>query len=681
MTLVNAAPQAVLRGADDQSNRQVPVVAEEIPQHAPYIPLFLQRGRHDVPVLCIGASADRTFGAESWSYDGPFANHQTVLRNVINANGNSQYIRRLIPTGAEKAGARFCIEVIESVNPVYLRNSDGSFQLDANGAKVPDGTNTVNGYRARFVIRETENGIGAGVKQAGALRPHPSSGSDLITSQVIPLFDLGMGYGSYGSNVGFRLWDPLFSDEDPLDIDGIENIGSFLYRLQLVERESSISTPAVTPTLDSERFVDFSFDTGAYNTDTKQKVDLVTKLGLWRNDEVRPMIEAPFEDFHLYSGNVKDVLTMLAAAEATATGMDVDVDTFNMIGGRDTEGVSYKSLEVLGVLDGGISLTADSTHYCIGGDDGDLSLESYDAAVAEHYSQFESDPANLMDMARWPISAVWDSGFSNETKEKLKIPQSLRKDIFTFASTQDASKAMNSASEDSSIGVSLRTMFALSPESSYYGTGVVRACIVEGSGYLADGTWDGVLPLTIDLADKVSKYWGAGNGAWKTGSSFFESPANHVSILKDINVTYRPTPSRNKDWRNGLMYVQSAGTNSLFYPAFPTVYSDKTSVLSDLRVGFALCTLEKYAHQAWVELSGSDLDKAKFIERSNSIITDKCSGMFDGRFVIEPETYFTGLDDALGYTWSCNINLYANTTKYTGIYTITSRRMEDLNNA
>jgi hypothetical protein len=88
--------------------------------------------------------------------------------------------------------------------------------------------------------------------------------------------------------------------------------------------------------------------------------------------------------------------------------------------------------------------------------------------------------------------------------------------------------------------------------------------------------------------------------------------------------------------------------------------------------------VEKVAERAWRELTGtSKLTRAQFIERSNALITEKTQGRFDDRVIVEPRTYFTDFDQALGYSWSCDISLFLNNMMTVGTYTIIARRRSD----
>jgi hypothetical protein len=49
-------------------------------------------------------------------------------------------------------------------------------------------------------------------------------------------------------------------------------------------------------------------------------------------------------------------------------------------------------------------------------------------------------------------------------------------------------------------------------------------------------------------------------------------------------------------------------------------------------------------------------------------------GRFDDRVIVVPNTYFTDFDEALGYSWSCDITLYLNNMMTVGTFTIIADR-------
>jgi hypothetical protein len=284
-----------------------------------------------------------------------------------------------------------------------------------------------------------------------------------------------------------------------------------------------------------------------------------------------------------------------------------------------------------------------------------------------------------MDDAVYPMSAIWDSGFSIETKKKLLVPMGLRKDIYTVLGTQVAGERPNTIQEDSSVAIALRTAARLYPESVLYGTSTCRAIVVSQSGYLHNPAYSKTLPQTIDLAHKVASYMGAGNGIYKVGEGFDIAGQNHVTQLRDLSNTYKKDRVRNRDWANGMVWSQSYNRRSFFYPAIQTVYDDDTSILNSAINMMIAVELEKVCQRVWRDLTGnSTLTNEQFIEHSNTLIRQATDKRFDDRVTIVPETFLTPDDSARGYSWSCNINMYGNNMKSVGSFTVVARRSEDL---
>lgn len=688
MYIVNAAPQHILLGVQDLSTRQLPVVEESFPTHLPFVPLFTQKGDPAKSSITVGLAAETIYGSETFNYRGPYATHQTVLyKEALAPHANKAVIKRVLAPNAKKATMRLAHERVRSENPVYKRTPDGDF-LYENGAKVPDGNYLISGHRARWVLLPIpEEGVGQfgrGQTSVGTLRPHPSQGSDSINSSVVPIMDLEVEFGAYGENIGMSLYSPHPDSEDAIDANLVEELGKRLFRMKLFERADAKSSPVTQTTQDGARYVDFSFSQDAYSEIIKQSVAFNDVYGKYVIPEEggTPEISAPFKRVAVYEENIATVLSELNAYENDNLGTDLPDEMFDFIGNFDMQGKPYHSVELLGPLDGGIRLDQDTVHYAMGGSDGDMTPENYEQAVRDLMNGFENDEELFMDEAYWPISCVWDSGFSNDTKEVLPRPMGLRKDILCILATQDANQALNTASIDSSIGLSLRNRLLLLPESTYYGTSCTRGAVYAGSFTLEDSEWTKPVPLTVDIAKKVANRMGASNGKWKANSSFATAPNNVVELAKRkrYNAPYRPLTVRNKDWRNGIGYAQTFGRNSVFIPAFPTVYPNKTSILADLEVAFCVAELEKVCQRTWRAMTNSKLSPTDFIAKSNRTILAYVRDKFDGEFEIRPETYFDGFDEASGYSWKCRINLYAETSKYVGVFTIAARRMEDLVN-
>lgn len=411
--------------------------------------------------------------------------------------------------------------------------------------------------------------------------------------------------------------------------------------------------------------------------------------------------------YYRYSVNTAGTAYTLTPVELEADGR-YTVNFFTAVGWNayPYESIRMVSDKTLTALSG-TSLKSTVTQYALGGNDGTITYDNFNLQVAQQCANYgdmivkrnplgDADPSDVpldfMDTAKWPQSAIWDTGFgmsvaipgggTKNVKADLLVPIGRRKDIWVALSTQEIGPGavQNTAAQESSIAITLQNMARMYPESEYYGTKTCRAIVVGHSGELSSSTWRGLAPMTIDLAAKVASYMGASNGAWIPGKNFDISPKNMVTMFKTdtINAAFKNADVRNEDWANGLIWVQNFDRRSLFYPGIQTVYDDDTSVLNSLFNIIAVCELEKVCERVWRELTGiQTLTVAQFIERSDNLITQKVANRFDDKFIIVPETYLTEGDEQRGFSWSCKVNMYAANMRTVGTYTIVSRRIED----
>ena len=172
-----------------------------------------------------------------------------------------------------------------------------------------------------------------------------------------------------------------------------------------------------------------------------------------------------------------------------------------------------------------------------------------------------------------------------------------------------------------------------------------------------------------------------GDGILKGAYAPDVDPNNHVTMLRDLNCTFKGATVRNKDWDNGLIWAQSYSTRSFFIPAMQTVFDDDTSVLNSLLNVLIAVECQKVCFRTWRSLVGrTDLTKEQYIKRSNQLITENTTGRFDNRVQIVPDTYYTKQDEQRGYSNHATIHMYANNMPTSTSFTVESHRMEDLNN-
>lgn len=686
--ITTAAPFANITGIDDQSSRPPVYEAPSVPSYYPHIYFYAERGKR-FPVAVIGDSFLANFGAKTLDPKSKFYTHQSELASTVMNRGTQILGQRIIPADAKTSRLLISIDLVADKVAQFERNTDGTFKRDSAGAKIPltGSAATADGHRVKFVLNQfggkdfgaVESGVGSLVSESSE------------QSTVYPLFELELeSPGAWGDNIGLRLDAPTAVSAAPINDAVVKAIKANLYRFQIIQRESASASAQLYNTLGGEATLDLTFASGKANPFTTAALSVEDVLvDAYRSIGVpgTPDVPGPFERLHVYQSNLELVLKAIGELEAPygTLGDEIVFDDslthlVNPFTATSLEGVPYYSVAVLGALNGGLAFGANASHWATGGADGEMDAEKFDAAVRAELVAYGTNGIDILDHARYEQSAYIDTGFKLATKMEFINLLGKRDDIHIALSTQDVSQPANTAADESAMAIALRTALRLHPESEIHGTGVCRGVVIGHAGKLLNSNFKGLSAAVLEYADKCAQYMGAADGVWKTGMGFDKSPNNQLRMFSELNVTFKSAVVRNKDWGNGLVWAQRYDKDSFFWPAVQTVYDDDTSVLNSPITMMAAVELIKVSRRVWRDLTGrSDLTDEQFIERSNRMITEKTANRFDERFVIVPETFFTEADTQRGYSWSTKINLYSNTMKTVGTYTVVARRMSDLN--
>ena len=641
---------------------------------------------------------------------------------------------RLHPTGHPSAGQ----PVIEEVGgvPQYTHGYRAVVWLGTDIyqdlTKRPFGAaSQVSAYRLGSVTPQgTSIPLGLLHDATGTITDHTPS------SVLYPICDLKVSsFGEWGNNIGLRMISPTTDDAQPFDTATALNLRSFLYRFALVERSTRSGSAILKEMIGGGAFSDLTFKQNAVDQQTgisfsmdEVFIDKYQKV----NDPNFYPLYGPFGDIHVYHNELNTLLSRITQGETVggftlpgekgfdatallygrAAGLEfanvANQHLFNIFSGYDFNGVPYFTYDVdSSVAYGGVSLKGDRTVYASGGSDGLVSdvngfpdrlqnLRIYDDKCFDLFSTFDTNQVvRFMDIPKYPISTIWDTGFSLETKKAALWPMAVRKDIVTILTPQSigdyttvpgnpdpvwVKKPRMTPEQQRSTAAILRAIAQNYPESTVYGTPVCRVGIVGHTGYLLNSTYNDFLPLTIDLWDKVTAYMGASNGLWTDNKRMDRYPNNVVTLFRDVDSSYQNDQAYDSSWDIGLMWVQSSDTRQSFYPAFQTVYTDDTSVLNSLVTVFCVSTIEKTVIESWIRHVGnSDLTDDEFIASVNNYITNRLKGSrFGGRFVFRVDTYFTQQDKELGNRWTTDVHLFTNVMKSVGQFSIVSHRLEEL---
>lgn len=691
-TIVNGAPLTIMQGIHDLSTRTLIPDPENLPTHLAHIFGYAQTGP-TTPQLVVGVSRTNMYGVDSFDVRKKWATHQTVLSNAINAAASPQMFQRVVPADAgPAANFRVYADVLPTQVDEYQRNADGSIKVDADGVKQTTGTK-IAGFKVKYVVEfiaPDEDGVSMVGK--GVQKPGDQTDATTSTQSVrYPLFDVTTPFqGSYGNNAGLRLWAPTAKDSNPVLQRVLTNNQAYPFRFAVVRRESANATPRIVPNQKAEQYMDLVFKPNTLDTTADKLLfagtQFVKAYQDINNPNGNPPVWGDFGAFYVYQSNLDTLLAQWYTAEkpyidAFSDFQDVEGEEylFNFLGGVSSQNVPYHSFQLVTDAANSQRFSQNSTIYARGGSDGTMSNAAFAQLVKEQMADWADENSYVQDRMFYPQSIMYDSGFPLETKYAMCQFISVRKDTAVVLATHDAAGVALTASEESSLAIALRTRLQMYPESEFFGTQTVRGCIIGRSGVpIEDLRWEGRLPLSIDLAQKAATYMGAGNGKWVSGAAFDESPTNQVKLFTDINVTFTPDSVKNKDWANGLVWVEHSSRRTVYYPAFRTVYDDDTSVLTAFPTMMACVELQKIGDRVRHKYSGnSKLTKTQLTERIIRDVNTACVGKFDDRFIIVPEVTFTEADNARGYSWTLKIKIYANNMMTVETLIIESYRMED----
>jgi hypothetical protein len=658
-------------GTQDLSTRQLPREPEAIPQHLPKFYLYAQKGP-STPQLVVGAERITMYGQDTFDLRSKYANHATVFANLVNAEGNSCMIERIIPEDAgPNANLALWMDVLPTKVDVYERNpSDGSIKYNALGSPIVK--SQTDGYKVKWVIThhndvtDLQSGFGKLTVQPGdQIDPDTNAQSDRY-----PILEFKNAHiGDYGNLCGLRLWAPTLKNTNAMPTKLMANKRTYPFYVSMLRKPDLQSTPKVVETIFAEQYTSFVFKQNTIDPSTDKQLYVGNVLlDSYRNltDMRYPPIHGDFSDLIVYQGNIDFLLQRFHAAEipfidtwSDFTADPEDMYLFNFFSGQSSQGVEYHSFQFVDDFNS-IRISEYSNLMAKGGSDGTMNDDLFAHLVGNRLEEYLDLNSELQEVAVNVESIFYDSGYPLETKYKIANFISHRKDTFAILSTHDVNDYIKSASEEHSIAIALRTRLQMFPESDYFGTPVMRGMIVGRCARLRNSQFGKHLPLSAEIAIKSARYMGASQGSWKNGYHFDGAPGHVIDNMYDINITWVPASVRNRAWDVGLNWVQAYDRRSYFFPALKTVYSDDTSVLNSYFTAMAICQLNKVAHAAWREFTGvSNLTNAQLAERVNGFVVRRTTGRFDNRFRIVPDAFFTDYDLLRGYSWTLPIKIYA----------------------
>lgn len=692
--IVNAAPMVIDQGTRDLSTRTVPLAPLEIPQHLPKLYLFAEKGQIGPQYVDFDSvSLTQVFGDDTFDVNKKYYTHQSVFVQAIASAGNNCIIHRLVaPDAKDVANLALYLDVLPTQVPLYVKNADGSIDLDENGAPITqkDGNGadiTVAGYKVMWVMDKSVENIGE--YQRGLLTVRNGVQVDGATqSEQYPIFEFAASSaGEFGNKLAVKLYPGMQTDLVPFQSNILNDGKMYPYYFQMSKISDSITgkTKSVLNSFGAEytKFVakDKGVDPASGAVISLEKVVTDQYIDLPVN------VETGLGTVYTYHNNLETVLNQFYEAEknisdsyrdSVINNTENNIHALNILSFTSSNGSPYQTLKLIDTANS-IRLTKNTNLFLSGSSDGTISEDLLDTLVIEDMDNYNNSLHEYNDLVLHPESMIYDSGFSLAAKKAIAKFISRRKDTFVTLSTYAHDAPSVQLADQYSVAIALKTMLELYPESATFGTPVMRGMIVGGSGYLNNSLYIKRVPLTYEVAYKAARYMGAKNGAWKNGFCFDRAPLSVVTQIKKIDVTWVPTSTRNTLWSVGLNFVLNYKVRTQFFPALQTVYENDTSVLNSFFTAVAISYLNKVAHAAWREFSGSiSLTNAQLEEQVNNFVANIVKDKFDNKFVIVPNATVTEMDNLRGYSWTLPIKVYANNMKTVMTTYAEAYRMTDL---
>jgi len=676
----NASPQVIELGARDMSMKPQPPRPIIIPTHLPVIFGFGASGP-DTKELVDGPRLVGLYGSETFDRTKPYFTHTTRMAELMAAAGNAMEYVRIIPEDNDTiANFTLYLDILSDSIDVYKRNLDGSIYYDGTGKPVVD--TTVTGYRVKVISEFSDDNIDSpiGIKTSKSGTMADGNGNP---STMFPIWEQRAKYkGKKYDNIGISLDIPT---NDKINEKLKEGLLALPYEFALYKRADEDSSGSRVASLFGSKKQQFVFVKDGKDPVTSMPVDIVATTDEWYNltsplrDLVYPLIEKPY----IYYSNLELVNGKLMEAEAAYVNANVTtqdgtvvntsnwldfvpnvaaakqtgiINPFTAVSTKRVPAFTYK------IDDGAATLTANQTEvfvsgtspiYLKNGKDGSLTEVELEKGVKKWMDKYIDGNSEVIDTAVNLENALWDSGFTLETKKSLVNFISLRKDTFLGLSTREdnlGDKFVDLVTERA-IGLNLKARLGLAPESTFFGTPVTRAVVVIGSGNDSLDPTNRRYGLLHDIAFKTARMMGG--QSWKKELMFDRGGKNIILNYSNVQPSFIPKGIKPDLWNIGLIWPQPYDVRSYYFPAMQSVYDNDSSAMNNIFMALALTITVKVADAAGRMFSGNiELSPSQLIEAVENYMNSELDGKFAGIITTSAKVSITDFDALRGYSWS-----------------------------
>lgn len=627
-----------------------PLDRETLPLLRPIFFMRAAKGPVGVPQFVSSFNAARAmFGDHTFDENTEYFSREALYLKKLFARQGA-FITRMASADAKKASFVLELQVKKKDVIQYERDASGQYKLDPITEE-------------RIPLKDANTGATItepGVELKWMLRAMKLDGDTPETLENMKPVTYGSGDNEYvvypimacmASSVGKTMNDTgvkFFVDLDNLDETLATNVQSLPYSFGAVEKSYGADTVSPLYSNLQNQYETFVAKPNSTDTRTDRNVSFTDVMGNYYEEKL------PFE-VALYHENMKTVGELIQELEPEDETL-TDPYLVNLTSELNMDGVPMPHV-TFSEDDDALHLNDTRILYLAGGEDGSID----DASIEELTRQYLDDLVypELLDQPRYPFTHIFDTGVSMATKKSFINFMGTHDAFKLVLSTQDANMGrMNTKNEDLSAGSSLYAACLLQPESIIKGTECCRAEIYQQCGLLADSTYRGIVPSTLDVMLKKSR--------WESTSSitgnFGGLPNSAITIFKNKSWNWTPCDADHKQrsWDCGLNYFQYYDQQGIHWPAMRTVYRYDTSVLTSAMFTDVLIFVKHVARYNWSRYTGVELPFEVVGPRAASSVSTDLGAMLNGMYSFDVAFTQSEEEAKIGYISHATIRLWGN---------------------
>lgn len=614
-----------------------------------HIPMFLihaQTGKEFEPYLASYAELLDLLGEDTFNERGPYFQHPT--RFLLEACTRQRVmVARMVPEDA--AVATLVIEAQLDFTKVtqYQKSGDGSRLEDEEGNYIPlrDSNNqiiTEDGVTLTWIVREL-----AEDETYDTLVPRDIALPGGGVRRILPWVASTARYrGKYINTTGFRLYAPSVPDTDAETA-----IGARLYNFEPVRLLASdgISTPIYD--LFEKKTNSVSFAKDAYDPGVAAAVDfrrVLQRMYVNTDDQTERAQLLPY-DIKFYFDSADELAQCVLSVSPELD--EADAPFLNLLTGINYDQVPYDHFVVTNAAE---VMNANVVLYHRGGSDGTLGRASLEA-MTRAYMTGDLFP-EIRDYARHPVTHIYDSGYTLETKLALLRIWKIRRDVKIEFSTQDVSRRPNTMDEDYSTALALDAQIRLYPESLLFGTEAMRAQITAQAWYLTtDPSQETLVPFLFDRLIKRC----ATDSTYRVMGTIKGRPNSEVKVFSSANWAPVSDSQKKLFWSTRVNMAVYYDRKGLFYPDYRSVYVDEKSPLSSDLVVDHIVYMGRLAFRQWTIHVGREEPFETISADVKRDLEADLATAFGSKYDLTVTVYKTATNTAEGFSQTVQIAMKA----------------------